>query len=124
MKIEVSNGEIIDKITILLIKSEKIKDESKLKNVSNELCELLPLLSIININQEHPLFDKLYTVNLKLWEVEDSLRIMERDKSFNLEFIESARSVYYLNDDRAKIKKEINIITESTLVEEKSYVDY
>ncbi len=124
MKIEVSNGEIVDKVTILLIKSKKITDSSKLRNVEIELNELYPALIIIGVDNNHQLFKKLYDINSKLWEVEDILRDMEHRGIFNQDFIYNARQVYHLNDERASIKKEINIITKSMLIEEKSYIGY
>ena len=124
MKVEVSNGEIVDKISILLIKMEKIKDSDKINNVDKELKQLLPYLDEIGIDIEDELFKKLKKMNLKLWDIEDRLRKLESQKKFNGEFIELARQVYYTNDLRATIKKEININTGSKLIEEKSYEDY
>jgi type II secretory pathway predicted ATPase ExeA len=124
MKIEVSNGEIVDKITILKIKKEKITDEIKLKNVTHELNELLPKLSVIGIDEDHSLFEELLQVNRKLWDIEDELRNLERIKNFGNEFIELARSVYYTNDQRFNLKREINAITNSHIIEEKSYQEY
>ncbi len=124
MKVEVSNGEIVDKISILLIKVEKNKDSNKINNVNEELKQLLPCLDKIGINIEDELFKKLKKMNLKLWDIEDKLRKLELQKKFNGEFIELARQVYYTNDLRAIIKKEININTGSELIEEKSYEDY
>jgi len=124
MKIEVSNGEIIDKITILEIKLEKVKNVEKLKNIQTEYDLLIKHLSEIGIGRVHDFFIKLKAVNLTLWEIEDLLRIKEQKKEFDAEFIELARSVYFTNDDRAEIKKEINKLSGSTLFEEKEYVDY
>jgi hypothetical protein len=124
MKVEVSNGEIVDKISILLIKMEKIKDSDKINNVDKELKQLLPYLDEIGIDIEDELFKKLKKMNLKLWDIEDRLRKLESQKKFNGEFIELARQVYYTNDLRATIKKEININTGSKLIEEKFYEDY
>lgn len=124
MKIEVSNGEIVDKITILKIKSEKITDVEKLKNVNNELNSLLPLLSEIGILEDNILFTGLYNINSRLWEVEDELRLCEKNDRFDDYFLTLARSVYVLNDTRFEIKKEINLKTSSNFIEEKSYEDY
>jgi hypothetical protein len=124
MKVEVSNGEIVDKISILLIKIEKIKDADKLKNIEKELEYLLPYLDKIGVSIQEELFKKLKNANLKLWDVEDKLRKLESQGKFNKEFVELARQVYYTNDLRFEIKKEINIKTKSELVEEKSYKDY
>ena len=124
MKIEVSNGEIIDKITILEIKLEKVKNAEKLKNIKTEYDLLTKHITELGVGQDHDLFIQLKTVNLKLWEIEDLLRIKEQKKEFDAEFIELARLVYFTNDDRAEIKKEINKLSGSTLFEEKEYVDY
>lgn len=119
MKIEVSNGEIVDKYTILLIKSERIKDEDKLVNINKELKTLERALKKMSFSDED-LMD-LLRINKSLWDVEDSLREKEASKYFNNQFIDLARSVYKLNDERAEIKKRINLSTGSLLVEEKSY---
>jgi hypothetical protein len=127
MKIEVSNGEILDKITILMIKSKKITDPSKLKNINVELDELVPFLDIVGYKTNVTVYDlvtELETVNEKLWIVEDKLRDKERSKQFDEEFIQLARDVYFTNDERARIKKRLNEVTYSKLVEEKSYQKY
>ena len=127
MKIEVSNGEILDKITILVIKSKKITDPIKLKNINVELDELVPFLDIVGYKTNVTVYDlvtELETVNEKLWVVEDKLRDKERSKQFDEEFIQLARSVYFTNDERARIKKRLNEVTYSKLVEEKSYQKY
>ncbi len=127
MKIEVSNGEILDKITIVLIKSKKISDPIKLKNINVELNELVPFLDIVGYKTNitvHDLVTELETVNEKLWVVEDKLRDKERSKQFDEEFIQLARDVYFTNDERASIKKRLNEVTYSKLVEEKSYQKY
>jgi hypothetical protein len=124
MKVEVSNGEIVDKIAILKIKSERITDVDKLKNIYTELNELLPLLVDIGINMDSELFIELYNVNSELWVVEDDLRELERNRDFGDEFIRLARSVYYTNDRRFGVKKRINLETSSKFVEEKSYKEY
>ena len=127
MKIEVSNGEILDKITILVIKSKKITDPTKLKNINNELDELKPFLDIVNYESNsmvNSLVKELELVNEKLWNVEDKLRDKERSKQFDDEFIKLARDVYFTNDERSRIKKNLNEVTNSKLVEEKSYQKY
>jgi len=127
MKIEVSNGEILDKITILVIKSKKITDLTKLKNINNELDELKPFLDVVNYESNsmvNSLVKELESVNEKLWNVEDKLRDKERSKQFDDEFIKLARDVYFTNDERSKIKKHLNELTNSKLVEEKSYQKY
>jgi len=123
MKIEVSNGEIIDKLTIIEIKLKNIKDNSKLLNLKNEY-EVLNDAAISIISKEHKLYKALYNINCKLWDIEDNIRDLERKKDFGQEFIETARSVYFCNDERAELKKQINLATGSTLVEEKSYEQY
>lgn len=122
MKIEVSIGEALDKLSILSIKMEKIKDESKLENVSKEYYMLLNLLEEEMFT--NPLYYKLKDVNKRLWEIEDDIRECERIGNFNLNFIRLARAVYHRNDERAAIKKEINIKYKSNLVEEKNYKNY
>ena len=127
MKIEVSNGEILDKITILVIKSKKITDLTKLKNINNELDELKPFLDVVNYESNstvNSLVKELESVNEKLWNVEDKLRDKERSKQFDDEFIKLARDVYFTNDERSRIKKNLNEVTNSKLVEEKSYQKY
>jgi len=123
MKIEVSNGEIIDKLTILQIKLERIKDEQKLKNIRKEYDNLQKEADSI-MHRDNQLYKALYEVNCELWDIEDHIRDLERRKDFGNDFIETARSVYLKNDRRAEIKKEINIITSSGLTEEKSYEKY
>lgn len=122
----VSYGELIDKMTILQIKLQEIKDEAKLANVRNEL-ELLEATwkndkaSETDIAEETA---RLLAVNQRLWKIEDDIRMKERAQAFDDEFIRLARSVYIENDERAAIKREINLKLGSTLVEEKSYQDY
>jgi predicted nucleic acid-binding Zn-ribbon protein len=123
MKIEVSNGEIIDKLTILRIKLERIKDEAKIKNLRKEYDELKSASSSI-LSSESPLYKALYDVNCELWEIEDHIRDLERRKDFGEDFIATARSVYLKNDRRSEVKREINITTASGLIEEKSYEKY
>ena len=123
MKIDVSNGEIIDKITILQIKLERIKDEAKLKNLKREFEELIQVTSsIMSINDI--LYKALYDVNCELWDIEDHIRDLERNKDFGNDFISTARAVYIKNDRRSELKREINIKTFSALTEEKSYEKY
>lgn len=123
MKIEVSNGEIIDKLTILQIKLERISDGEKLKNLTREYDELLKVTSSILSNSD-PLYKALYEINCDLWDIEDRIRDLERRKDFGDEFVATARSVYFKNDKRAAIKREINIKTSSGFIEEKSYEKY
>lgn len=122
IEIPVSIGEVIDKITILQIKKEKIQDDLKLKNINNELDILQSKISSIKITEEiFYLTDQLKKINYLLWEVEDRLRIFEEKNAFDNEFISDARLVYKLNDQRFFLKKKINILTQSSIVEEKSY---
>ncbi|MCH2033941.1 MAG: DUF6165 family protein [Tenacibaculum sp.] len=129
MKIEVSNGEIIDKYTILEIKRVEIKDERKLVNVQHEYDVLTPIVKCIydEVSDESKLkelHNDLLTINKKLWKIEDDIRECERNKDFGQTFVDLARAVYFTNDDRSVVKKDINTLTGSDLVEEKSYEDY
>jgi hypothetical protein len=123
MKIEVSNGEIIDKLTIIQIKLEEIKDESKLINLKKEWGILLAASTGI-MDLDAPLLKSLYAVNRELWDIENSIRELEKNKNFGKEFIELARAVYKKNDERFEIKRQINLTTGSQLSEEKSYEKY
>lgn len=122
----VSFGELIDKITILEIKSQRIDDAAKLANIRNEL-ELLNATwgnapaSQTDISAERA---RLLAVNERLWDIEDEIRVKESAQEFDAAFIKLARSVYFENDERAAIKREINLKLGSQLVEEKSYKDY
>tara|TARA_B100000427_G_scaffold320596_1_gene320130 strand:- start:80 stop:466 length:387 start_codon:yes stop_codon:yes gene_type:complete len=128
MKIEipVSFGELVDKLTILNIKKEKIEDKEKLKNIDKEYNHLNLLYKKYSNNDLNVsnLFKSLYEVNLKLWDVEDNLRLNEKQNKFNDDFIDFARSVYKLNDERFILKSELNKLVDSEIVEEKSYEDY
>jgi hypothetical protein len=129
MKIEVSNGEIIDKYTILEIKLSKIKDAEKIVNIQHEYKVLTPVVKRIytEAKEKEPLkklHHDLLEVNKKLWKIEDDIRECERANDFGKTFVDLARSVYYTNDDRSDVKKEINVLTGSDLVEEKSYEVY
>jgi len=124
--VPISPGELIDKITILEIKSQRMTDAAKLHNVRTELTLLSATwkaspFSATDISVE---WAGLRDVNAKLWDIEDRIRDKERDGLFDAEFIELARAVYVTNDERAAIKKQINTKLGSTLVEEKSYADY
>ena len=127
MKIEISNGELLDKITILELKLNRIKDKEKLVNIQKEFDTLNPLAQELfercnSDLQNHYL--ELAKINGQLWDIEDWIRDCEREKRFDKEFVELARSVYITNDKRSEVKKLINILTGSGLVEEKSYKDY
>ena len=124
--IEVGPGELIDKITILRIKSERMTDAAKLHNVRHEL-------EVLNAARDKALpksaeLDRLEgdlkAVNEDLWVIEDDIRQCEADKDFGAKFVELARSVYKQNDKRAAIKKEINLLTGSAIIEEKSYTEF
>ena len=121
-----SIGELIDKITILRLKMQFIKNKEQLKNIKNELCILEPLLkeNSLETHEINQLTNELYEINLKLWKIEDDLRDKERKSEFDDEFIALARSVYFTNDSRAEIKKKINVSSGSKLLEEKSYAKY
>jgi hypothetical protein len=126
ISVPVAYGELIDKITILEIKSERMRDAAKLANVRVELDLLnetwyADLASRIDIAAERA---ALRSVNEALWDIEDDIRRKEKAKAFDEEFIELARAVYIRNDERATIKRAINVKLGSTLVEEKSYQDY
>lgn len=123
MKIEVSNGELLDKLSILEIKLEKIQDPEKLMNINSEYSLIKPLGDkLIHIVETQ--YKSLVDVNRSLWETEDTIRDFERNQQFGDEFIQTARRVYLFNDKRAQIKKEINRLTNSGLIEEKSYSGY
>ena len=120
MKIEVSNGELVDKLIIVQIKLERIKDEEKLVNLRKEF-EILKEAATGIIASHHPLYTELYRVNSELWDIENRIREKESKGNFDQEFIDIARSVYLKNDERFELKRKINIQTSSHLTEEKSY---
>ena len=125
MNIEVSHGEIVDKLTILQIKKENITDPSKLDNIVKEYNYLLYVVERdLGISLESPEYLELLSINKELWDIEDDIRDKERQKEFDEDFIKLARAVYYTNDVRSKIKKEINLKYSSGFVEEKSYQSY
>lgn len=124
--IEVSLGEFLDKLTILQIKSERIADSNKLANIRKEL-DLLSATwarSPFGTKDINEPLARLKAINEKLWDIEDRIRTKESQGAFNQEFIELARSVYICNDERAAIKRELNVLLGSELVEEKSYAGY
>ena len=125
MNIEVSHGEIVDKLTILQIKNQNITDPIKLDNIIKEYNYLLSIVeNDLGISIESPEYLELLSINNELWVIEDDIRDKERIKEFDDDFIKLARAVYYTNDVRAKIKKEINLKYSSGFVEEKSYSNY
>ena len=122
----VSHGELIDKITILEIKSERMTDAAKLANVRDELQLLNALWAADPVSRTDIAAERaeLKRVNEALWEIEDEIRVKEREQAFDARFIELARAVYHTNDKRAAVKRAINLKLGSRLVEEKSYQDY
>jgi len=125
MKIEISHGEIVDKLTILQIKNQNIIDPIKLDNIVKEYDYLLSVVeNDLEISTESPEYLELLSINNELWVIEDDIRDKERLKQFDDDFIKLARAVYHTNDVRAKIKKEINLKYGSLFVEEKSYSNY
>jgi hypothetical protein len=126
IQVPVSPGEVLDKITILEIKSERISDPDKVANVRREL-ELLSATWLKSVTQDETIdriHSELKAINEALWVIEDDIRDKERAREFDQRFIDLARSVYVTNDQRANAKKELNIYLGSEIVEEKSYQDY
>ena len=125
ISIPVSIGEMIDKLSILQVKKNKVKDKTKLEFIDKEF-ELLYNFSseYLNNSKTELIYHQLVSVNTNLWEIEDELRIMEKEKNFGDEFVSSARKVYFTNDERFRLKNEINLITESEIREVKEYVKY
>lgn len=126
IRVPVSPGELLDKITILRIKAQRMRDAEKLKNVRQELAALEQTWSAssyatLDIAAE---VDALHQVNERLWVIEDDIRDQERAQTFGARFIELARAVYFENDERAAIKRRINMRLGSSIVEEKSYAQY
>ncbi len=124
--VEVSSGELLDKISILEIKKEKINDPKKLKYINNEYLILKEQLdkNINNDEKLNKLFKSLKDINLKLWSIEDEKRMCEKNSDFGDKFIKLSRDVHFLNDERAKIKLEINNLTGSKIKEIKEYTNY
>ena len=123
MQIEVSIGEIVDKLSILQIKLENITDEDKLVNIKKEFNYLYNIV-FKDLQIQLDDYQRLLNINKQLWDIEDDIRDEERAKRFGDRFIELARAVYVTNDERSRIKKDINIKYGSDFVEEKSYQDY
>lgn len=127
VSVPVSIGELFDKITILEIKSERLVDPSKLANVRHELGSLRAVAAPIadqHVGELPPLISQLKRVNTDIWDAEDQIRDHERHHRFGEEFLTVARSIYRLNDARAAAKREINLLTHSSVIEEKSYNPY
>ena len=124
---EISVGELFDKITILNIKTKKIHDSEKLNNIKKELSFLNHQVLSINVKDQALLnhnIEKLQLINEELWDIENNKRECEANKDFGEKFIELSRDVHFKNDIRAKIKKEINLLTDSSVIEEKEYSRY
>ena len=123
---EISAGELLDKISILEIKLEKVKDENSQEKIKNEhkILKEIQNSSIEMTDKIKDLFRSVKNVNIELWEIEDKLRIYEKNKDFGKNFIELARGVYFANDKRAKLKNEINKILKSNIREIKQYINY
>jgi hypothetical protein len=120
MKIEVSVGEILDKLSILQLKLKKIEEVRALKYVKKEHNYLLNIVGKLDFSLSNPLYQRLEKINAELWDVEDSLRLKEKEKDFGPTFVDLARSVYKLNDQRFFLKKEINKETSSAFEEQKN----
>ena len=123
---EISPGELLDKISILEIKIEKVKDKNSLEEIKKEykILKEIQTSSIEITGKIKDLFQSVKNVNVKLWNTEDKLRICEKNKDFDKNFIELARSVYFANDERAELKSKINKILKSNIREIKQYIDY
>lgn len=124
MDVKISVGEVVDKTTILHIKKDRISDHAKLANIVKEYDYLCSVLQKIHITPDNQHYISLLAINTMLWDIEDAIRIKEKKKEFDEEFIEIARSVYMTNDKRAAIKKQICIDFDSDFVDEKSYEKY
>ena len=124
IKIPVSVGELVDKITILEIKTKNVNEAGKSKNIENELSKLNLIYSDLRNEKLDSHYEELKTINEKLWNIEDEIRILEKNKNFGTEFIELARSVYITNDKRFDVKSKINSLYDSNIVEEKLYEEY
>ena len=125
VSIPVSVGEMIDKLSILQVKKLKVNDENKLEFINKEF-ELLYNFSSEYLNnlEIELIYSKLILVNTNLWDIEDKLRVLEKEKKFDNEFVASARKVYFTNDERFRLKNEINLLTSSEIREIKDYVKY
>ena len=119
---QISVGELLDKISILKIKSEKLSDPEKLKHINHELYVLSK--ETYDIPNSEPWIERLVEVNSKLWDIEDRIREKERDNQFDDEFVQVARSVYFTNDKRFEVKNEINQFYNSDVKEQKGYEEY
>lgn len=124
MKIEVSAGELVDKLTILAIKLKKIKDPEKLANIRREYDLLYREMAAAGMSAQSSEYQELFAINMRLWEIEDQIRAHEAAGIFDERFISLARSVYLENDRRAAVKRKINLRLGSELIEEKQYTVY
>ena len=131
LQIEVPPGELADRITILQIKMEEIKDDEKLVHVNADLNQSLAVLDILRRSvgglvwdQLEPFMEELRELNKRIWDIEDNIRMLERVQDFGQEFVQTARSVYFTNDKRANVKRQINELFNSDIREEKSYTEY
>ena len=124
IQIPISVGELIDKITILEIKIEKVNNQIKKINIKKELTELTKIFNDLKNTELDPLYRQLKIINKKLWDIEDEIRVHEKNNNFNDEFIELARSVYVTNDERFDVKNKINIHFGSEISEQKQYEKY
>jgi len=121
----VSVGELIDKLSILQVKKQKITNEEKLEYINKEFELLYNLSSVyLDIKELETLYNILVKTNSKLWDIEDKLRVLESEKKFDKDFIELARNVYFTNDERFSLKNQINKITDSEIREIKEYIKY
>ena len=125
--VPICNGELVDKLTILKIKMTKMLD-NKLENVTKEYKLLLDFLEKIGLSEEHYLFQELYKINLEFWEYHDwqreKWRLLTDDNIIDIELFKRMRSEHILNDNRARVKKQINILTHSEIIEEKQFINY
>ena len=121
MKIEVSNGEIFDKLSILEVKSQKITDTTKLEHVSKEYNYLKEVIDMIDFSLDTETYKKLRDINFRLWDIEDEIRLKEEQADFGDRFVELSRLIYILNDERFRLKKKINIETGSNFHEQKGH---
>ena len=124
MKVEISIGGLVDRVSILSIKLSKVKDPEKLKNIRLEYDMLVVAMRQVGIEVNDDIFRQLQEINLKLWDIENDLRSKEAKKQFDDEFIELARSVYINNDERAALKRKISIDFGSAIIEENEYSQY
>lgn len=124
MEIEVSNGELVDKVSILAIKLQRILSPKKRINIKKEMDLLHENMLAIGITEESREYQHLLEINTKLWDIEDRIRAKESRQEFDDEFVQLARRVYFENDKRSHVKREINIRTGSRIIEEKEYVQY